>query len=84
MGKFTHIPSTRFKREGPKNPSLHSYGLSSPKSGALAACLCANRKTYSKECCKGYLINQGIGNTITPYPTDHPYAFSKAFSSAFE
>jgi len=24
-------------------------------------CLCADGKKYSKECCKGGLINQGIG-----------------------
>lgn len=26
-------------------------------------CLCDDGKTYSKECCKGELKNQGIGST---------------------
>lgn len=25
-------------------------------------CLCADEKKYSKDCCKGQLINQGIGS----------------------
>lgn len=25
-------------------------------------CLCKDGETYSKECCEGELINQGIGN----------------------
>jgi len=25
------------------------------------ACLCIDKDTYSKKCCKGYLMNQGIG-----------------------
>lgn len=32
----------------------------SPKS-SRRACLCDDGKTYSTKCCKGYLINQGIG-----------------------
>lgn len=27
------------------------------------ACLCDDGKTYSRECCKGKLKNQGIGST---------------------
>jgi hypothetical protein len=30
--------------------------------GANRGCLCEDGKTYSKECCKGELINQGIGS----------------------
>ena len=41
----------------------HSYGKSGVRSGSQLACLCANRKTYSKECCNGDLQNQGIGKT---------------------
>lgn len=33
----------------------------SPKN-SRRGCLCADGKKYSKECCKGKLINQGIGN----------------------
>jgi len=34
---------------------------SSPKS-STRACLCQDKNTYSKECCKGAMMNQGIGN----------------------
>jgi hypothetical protein len=33
----------------------------SPKS-KRQGCLCADRDTYSRKCCKGKLINQGIGD----------------------
>jgi len=39
----------------------YSYGLAVPRNG-LMACLCADKHTYSRKCCKGYLINQGIGD----------------------
>jgi len=32
----------------------------SPKS-SKRGCLCADKDTYSTKCCKGKLINQGIG-----------------------
>jgi hypothetical protein len=32
----------------------------SPKS-SRRGCLCAKKNTYSTKCCKGKLINQGIG-----------------------
>jgi len=35
---------------------------SSPK-GGKRGCLCED-STYSEECCKGELINQGIGSTL--------------------
>lgn len=35
----------------------------SPKD-AKRGCLCAD-STYSSECCKGELINQGIGSTVS-------------------
>jgi hypothetical protein len=46
----------------------------SPK-GGKRGCLCADGKTYSKECCEGELINQGVGKvtgngnetTVTTY-----------------
>ena len=28
-------------------------------------CLCKDGKTYSKECCEGEVINQGIGSTVS-------------------
>jgi len=35
-------------------------GLSSPKQDRRG-CLCLNEDRYGRDCCKGYLINQGIG-----------------------
>ena len=61
----------------------HSWGLAVPKSGALSACLCADELTYSKKCCKTYLINQGLGNIQSPYFV-HPSAFSNGFSNGFQ
>jgi hypothetical protein len=40
---------------------------SSPQ-GGNRACLCEDG-TYSKECCKGELINQGIGSLIEQVPS---------------
>ena len=37
---------------------MSSY--TSPKN-SRRGCLCADGKRYSKDCCKGKLINQGIG-----------------------
>jgi|TARA_R110000751_G_scaffold71751_5_gene145590 hypothetical protein len=34
---------------------------SSPRSNTRA-CLCADTNTYSRKCCQGAMINQGIGN----------------------
>jgi hypothetical protein len=61
----------------------YSFGLAVPRSGALQACLCADKLIYSKKCCKGYLINQGIGNIQSPYFV-HPSAFSSGFSDGFQ
>jgi len=69
-------------RTGPKNPSLHSFGKSSPREGSRTACLCPNKQTYSRACCKGLLAEQGIVNIISPYP--YPgRAFSNGFSNGF-
>ena len=38
-----------------------SFGLAVPRNG-LMGCLCHDKNTYSRKCCRGYLINQGIGN----------------------
>ena len=67
-------------RTGPKNPSLYSFGKSSPREGSKLACLCKNRLTYSRLCCRGLLIEQGIGSTIVPYVAR---AFSNGFSNGF-
>lgn len=51
--------------------------------------MCAKGNTYSRKCCKGRMINQGIGriysdgkiNTVIKRP---PRAFSEGFSNGFE
>lgn len=39
-----------------------SKKTTSPTS-SKSGCLCEDGKTYSKECCEGKIINQGIGST---------------------
>ena len=56
-------------------------GLSSPKN-SRRGCLCLDGKTYSRKCCDGLLIQQGIGQTI--YPREYRGAFSTAFSFDFD
>jgi len=58
----------------------YSFGRSVPRNG-LYGCLCADKNTYSRKCCKGYLINQGIGNI---YGTTQFRSFSEAFDKSFQ
>lgn len=60
---------------------LYTMGKSVPK-GGRRGCLCADKSTYDKKCCKEYLINQGIG-VIQGVPIVKRKAFSKAFSNGF-
>jgi hypothetical protein len=46
-------------------------------------CLCADENTYSKACCKGALIGQGIGKTQSPGGQARG-AFSSGFSNGFD
>jgi hypothetical protein len=46
-------------------------GKSSPKNNRRA-CLCAKSNTYSRKCCNGALIEQGIGQTEVPYSQTQP------------
>jgi hypothetical protein len=48
----------------------YSYGKAVPRGGSLEACLCKDRLTYSRKCCEGYLINQGIGSITGYFPPD--------------
>jgi hypothetical protein len=80
MRKFQSIPTTNRRLENRPQPK-HSYGHAVPMSG-MEACLCADKLTYSKKCCKGFLINQGIGSTISPYPSGG--GFSNGFSNGFQ
>lgn len=81
MKKYFSNHNNSYANEN-KRISPFSYGRAVPKSGGLQACLCADKLTYSKKCCKGFLLNQGIGQTIAPYP-QHPIAFSNGFSNGF-
>jgi len=58
-----------------------TIGKSSPKN-SRRGCLCANSNTYSRECCDGYLINQGIGKTESVIVSEG--AFSQGFSNGFD
>jgi hypothetical protein len=39
----------------------HDVGSYSSPKGGKRGCLCKDGRTYSSKCCKGELINQGIG-----------------------
>lgn len=56
-------------------------GLAVPHS-RRQGCLCLETNNYSKECCDGLLINQGIGQTQSP--RGYRGAFSTAFSFDFD
>jgi hypothetical protein len=58
-------------------------GKSSPKNNRRA-CLCANSNTYSRKCCDGALIEQGIGQTQSPAQFATRGAFSTGFSNGFD
>lgn len=58
-----------------------TVGRSSPKNNRRA-CLCVDSNTYSRRCCKGYLINQGIGNIQQTEAVSNA-AFSNGFSNGF-
>lgn len=58
-----------------------TIGKSSPKN-SRRGCLCLNSNTYSRECCDGYLQNQGIGKTESTIVSQG--AFSSGFSNGFD
>ena len=58
-------------------------GKSSPKNNRQA-CLYANSNTYSRKCCTGALIQQGIGQTQVPAQFATRGAFSVGFSNGFD
>lgn len=59
----------------------NTKGLSSPKN-SRRGCLCKDKETYSRKCCEGYLINQGIGETSRG--ALERGAFSAGFSTGFD
>lgn len=58
-----------------------TIGKSSPKN-SRRGCLCLESNTYSRECCDGYLQNQGIGKTSSVIVKEG--AFSSGFSDGFD
>ena len=58
-----------------------TLGKSSPKN-SRRGCLCADSNTYDTKCCKGYLINQGIGNVNSNKISGG--GFSSGFSAGFD
>lgn len=62
------MPTPAFTRNMRKWSGVHigpTLGKSSPKNNRRA-CLCKDKNTYSRKCCEGYLINQGIGQIQSP------------------
>jgi hypothetical protein len=57
-------------------------GLSSPKN-SRQGCLCLNEDTYDVKCCKGALMQQGIGQTQSPNRTGGG-GFSDGYDEGFE
>ena len=76
--------STRHSGDGSIKIAMpYSYGKAVPRGGSLQACLCKDALTYSRKCCEGYLINQGIGNITGTLVTTIGNSWSSGFSSAF-
>ena len=79
--------STRHSGDGSIKITMpYSYGKAVPRGGSLQACLCKDALTYSRKCCEGYLINQGIGSITGFFPPIIPQVgnpWAAGFSSAF-
>ena len=59
-----------------------TLGLSSPKN-SRRACLCLDSDTYDVRCCKGHLMQQGIGVIESPNRTKGG-AFDSGYSDGFD
>lgn len=57
-------------------------GRAVPRNGRRG-CLCPDEDRYSRECCKGALIGQGIGQTQVP-GGQRRGGFSSGFSNGFD
>ena len=68
-----------------KNSGIYlgpTRGKSSPKN-SRRACLCLNSNTYSRKCCNGALMEQGIGQTQVS--AEQVYGgFSEGYSNGFD
>ena len=60
-----------------------TQGLSSPKNSRMA-CLCINTNTYSRKCCNGALLEQGIGVIQQPATFNQKGAFDEGYDTGFD
>jgi hypothetical protein len=60
-----------------------TQGLSSPKN-SRRACLCINTNTYSRKCCNGALLEQGIGNIDGVANFNQKGAFNEGYDTGFD
>lgn len=58
-------------------------GLSSPKNDRRA-CLCLHSNTYSRDCCNGALMEQGVGVVSRAAVQEGLGSFSSGFSAGFD
>lgn len=86
MGRWSNSRSgnLRYSVNRENNSGIYigpTRGLSSPKN-SRRACLCIETDTYDVKCCKGALIQQGIG--VIESAGEVRGEFSPAFSNAFD
>lgn len=87
MGKWSNSRNgnLRYSVNRENNSGIYigpTKGLSSPKN-SRQGCLCLHKNTYDVSCCKGFLMNQGIGQTQAPGRTKGG-AFSDGYSDGFD
>ena len=58
-------------------------GLSSPKNNRRS-CLCLHTNTYSRKCCEGALLQQGIGVIQGVANFNQKGAFNEGYSDGFD
>ena len=85
MGKWSNSRNgnLRYSVNRENNSGIYigpTLGLSSPKN-SRRACLCLDRDTYDVSCCKGHLMQQGIG--VIQGTTIDIGAFSDGYSEGF-
>jgi hypothetical protein len=86
MGKWSNSKNgnLRYSVNRQKNSGIYigpTQGLSSPKN-SRQGCLCLDSNEYHIDCCKGALMNQGIGQTQSPFREKG--SFSDGFDEGFD
>lgn len=86
MGKWSNSRNgnLRYSANRQRNSGIYigpTQGLSSPKN-SKRGCLCLDKDTYDVKCCKGLLIQQGIGKIQSPFAEKG--SFSDGFDEGFE